>query len=555
MLRGFQTLVSVRSIPVPRKFLPAFLLLLAASVMQAQTPPVAVHSSLPRPSLPSIAKKDGRYALIVDGTPYLMLGAQINNSSAWPAMLPKVWPAIDDLHANTVEMPIYWEQFESAPGHYDDSVMLTLLAQARQHKIHLVLLWFGTWKNGSGHYTPAWIKQDNPRYPRVICSDGRTMDSLSPLFPATLEADRTAFTAFMRHLKAADPQHTVIMVQVENESGTWGCVRDSSPTAQKLFAGPVPAELIAGLHKQPGTWSEVFGDDADEFFHAWYVAHFVGQVAAAGKAVYPLPMYANAAMRPAFNPRRGTYESGGPTDNVLDIWKIVAPAIDVLSPDIYTPNYDAYTRYLDEYGRANNAMFIPETGNQPPYARYFFTAVGHGAIGFSPFGMDFTGYRNGPLADPRLDKDALAPFALNYAIAGSMDRELAQLNFDGKLKGVSENPAEHRQTLDFGAWQAVVSYGMPQFGMGREPAGNPDPIGGALIGELAPNQFLVTAIHARVDFNPADPGKQRQFIRVEEGHYENGTWHFERIWNGDQTDYGLNFMGAAQVLRVTLATY
>jgi beta-galactosidase GanA len=65
----------------------------------------------------------------------------------------------------------------------------------------------------------------------------------------------------------------------------------------------------------------------------------------------------------------------------------------------------------------------------------------------------------------------------------------------------------------------------------------------------------VTAIHARVDFNPADPGKQRQFIRVEEGHYENGTWHFERIWNGDQTDYGLNFMGAAQVLRVTLATY
>lgn len=516
--------------------------------MPAQTP--AATQSIPR-----IEHRDGRFALIVDGAPFLMLGAQINNSSAWPAMLPKVWPTIDALHANTVEMPVYWEQFEPTQGHFDDSVLRTLLDQARQHKVHLVLLWFGTWKNGSPHYTPAWIKLDNARYPRMIAADGRTVDSLSPLFPATLAADRAAFTVFMRRLKAADPQHTVLMVQVENESGTWGCIRDFSPTAQKLFAGPVPAELASGLHKQPGTWQQVFGDDADEAFHAWYVARFIGEVAAAGKAIDPLPMYANAALRPPGNPRPGTYESGGPTDNVLDIWKIAAPALDVLAPDIYNPTYDAYTHYLDAYSRPGNPLFIPETGDQTPYARYFFAALGHGAIGFSPFGMDFTGTRNEPLGAPALDKDQLAPFALNYAIAQQLDRELAQLAFAGKLQGVSENPAEHRQTLDFGSWQAIVSYGMPQFGFGREPQGNPQPTGGALIGQLGPNEFLVSAIHARVDFRPADSGRQRQFVRVEEGRYENGVWHFERIWNGDQTDYGLNFTSAPQVLRVTLATY
>ena len=534
---------------MPRSsFLSAFVLLLVAA------PSLRAQSPAPQHSLPRIEQRDGHYALIVDGAPFLMLGAQVMNSSAWPAMLPQVWPAIEDLHANTVEMPIYWEQFEPSPGHYDDSVLRTLLAQARQHKVHLVLLWFGTWKNGSPHYTPAWIKLDNARYPRVVCSDGRTMDSLSPLFPATLAADRTAFVAFLRALKADDPQHTVLMVQVENETGTWGCVRDFSPTAQKLFAAPVPQELIAGLHKQPGTWQQVFGEEADVAFHAWHVARFVGEIAAAGKAIDPLPMYANAALRP-INGKPGSYESGGPTDNVLDIWKIAAPAIDVLSPDIYDPAYADYTRYLDFYSRPDNPLFVPETGNAPPYARYFFAAVGHGAIGFSPFGMDFTGIRNEPIGQPHLDKEALAPFTLNYEIAASADREFAQLNLEGKLQGVSESPGDHRQTLDFGAWHATVAYGMPTFGNGKEPTGNPQPDGGALIGQLGPNEFLVAAVHARVDFIPVNPSQQRQFIRAEEGRYENGAWHFLRVWNGDQTDYGLNFTSAPQLLRVTLATY
>ena len=90
--------------------------------------------------MPKMVEKDGRWALMVDGAPYLMLGVQVNNSSAWPGMLPEVWPAAEKLHANTVEMPVYWEQLEAVKGKYDFSVMDSLLAGAREHKLHLVLL-------------------------------------------------------------------------------------------------------------------------------------------------------------------------------------------------------------------------------------------------------------------------------------------------------------------------------------------------------------------------------------------------------------------------------
>ena len=508
--------------------------------------------------LPHIVKKDGRYALFVDGAPYLMLSAQVNNSSGWPASLPKVWPAIEAIHANTVEIPIYWEQLEPQPGHFDYSVMDTILAQARQHHIHLVLLWFGTWKNGSSHYTPAWIKEDNAKYPRVVNSDGRNVDSPSPFAVNTMKADIAAFSALMQHLKVADPQHTVLMVQVENEAGTYGSVRDYSPTAQKAFEDQVPAALVTAMQKQPGTWQQVFGDDADEYFHAWFIASYIEKVAAAGKAIYPLPLYVNVALRDPINPgKASTYESGGPTDNVIPIWKAAAPSLDLIAPDIYIPDSLRYFKVLDLYHRPDNPLFVPETGNNALYARYFFAALGHGTIGFSPFGMDETGYLNFPLGAPRVDKELLDTFGLNYELVGPMQHEIAKLNFEGKLQAVSEEKGVPSQSLDFGDWKVTVSYGLHQFGPGNHPPGNTEPIGRALVAQLKDNEFLVTGFFSRVDFQPADAGsgKQRQYIRVEEGSYQNGVWHFDRIWNGDQTDWGLNFTSVPQVLRVMVGTY
>ena len=526
----------------------SFALLAIAGGLLAPSPAVADE-----PPLPRLVEQNGRHALFVDGAPFLMLGAQINNSSNYPDVLPEVWPVIHRLQANTVEVPIGWEQIEPREGEFDFSFLDTLLAQARENDVRLVLLWFATWKNTSPSYAPAWVKLDNDRFPRMITAEGGTHYALSPHSRTTLEADKRAFVRLMQHLAEVDRQHTVIMMQVQNEPGSYGSVRDFSPEAQALFDGPVPDALLDRLGKSPGNWRAVFGTDADEFFNAWAFASYIGEIARAGKAVKALPMYANAALASPFGRQSAaSYASGGPVHHVIDIYKVAAPALDLVTPDIYRRDHASYLAYLDHYQRPDNALFVPETGKDAEFARFFFPVVGRGGLGFAPFGMD-------PFGSKVLDDAALEPFGRNYGMFRPMAREWAAWAFEGKTWGAAEpeDPAAgHTQIMDLGPWKAVATFGQRPFGMDK-PTGNPQPSGGVAIAQLGPNEYLVAGFLTRVSFQLASPaaGQAMLYERVEEGRFENGRWIFRRVWNGDQTDYGLNLNARPQLLRVKLGTY
>ena len=518
-----------------------------------------------RSALPRIDRSTPHPTLMVDGAPYLILATQMNNSSAFAATLPQVWPTVEKLGVNTVEAPVYWETLEPTEGHLSFAQVDTLLTEARQHHVHLVLLWFGTWKNGSPGYVPAWVKQDEHRFPLAHTAAGRSSFSLSPFGTETLAADIRAFSALMQHLKAADPTHTVLMVQVENEAGQYGNPRDHSPEADRLFAAPVPAEILSAMGKPAGqgNWTQTFGPNADHFFSAWAISRYIQQVAAAGKRIYPLPLYVNAALKnPLHDDGPNSFESGAPVFDVLPIYHQMAPALDILAPDIYNPGYAYYMAVLKQYAVAWNPLLIPETGNSLPYAHYLFAALGAGTLGWSPFGMDQTGYVNYPLGAARIDDELLAPYILDFQIVAPIQRQLALLNSQDRIRGSAESPDTHTETLTFAAqsgqaphWTAKISYGLPSFYSDKPAAGNPTPQGEALVAQLAPDEFLVTGVHARVDFESLTPGAQRMWLSVEEGTYINGTWHTARLWNGDQTDYGLNFTTLPQLLRVRLRPF
>ncbi len=519
---------------------------------------LAASSAARAAEAPKLVQKDGRYAFMVDGRPYLILGGQIHNSSAWPSELPQVWKSFAALHANTIEAPVYWEQMEAQPGQFDFSIVDALVKGAREHNLHLVLLWFGTWKNGNMHYVPQWVKTDTTRFQRVIKADGEPIDVLSATCRANLDADKAAFTALMRHLKTVDgDDHTVLMLQVENESGIVGSVRDYSPSASAMFAGQVPADLLAIVKKQPGTWSQVFGPEADETFQMYHQAKYVNEIAAAGKAEFGIPLYINVWLSypPAELPERRMaipgiqYPSGGAVQKYVGLWRALAPSIDMIGPDIYASDTGFFREVAGVYNRKDNPLWVPETGRSDAFGKLVFYVVGDGGIGFSPFGVDQSGWNI-------LGDEPFKQHASNFALLNSINRQVAELNFEGKLKTSVEEPGHAEQELDFGNWQASVNYGFPQ-NDGRRPPGNADAHGVALVGQLGPDEFLVTGVDSSVSFHAPGhlPGLRMQILSAEEGSYENGVWKTVRLWNGDETDRGLSFHQEGTVVRVKLGRF
>jgi beta-galactosidase GanA len=510
---------------------------------------VCLSLSAQQPELPHLEKHGQVTQLIVDNKPLLMLAGELHNSSSSSLdyMKPE-WKQLAEMGLNTVLTPVSWELVEPKEGVYDFTLVDGLLQQAREQHLHIVFLWLAAWKNGMSGYPPVWVKQDLRRFPRAM-HDGSPMPILSTFSPALREADARAFHALMAHLRTVDSQdHTVLMMQVENEVGVLGTARDHSPAADQAFAGPVPEELTSYLvahrdslneelrilwerngAKTHGSWTEVFGDSAraDEIFMAWQYGRYVQAIAAEGKRAYALPMYANAWLGGGDTPP-GDYPSGGPQPRVVDVWKAAGSGLDMLSPDLYAADFAGW---CTRYHRADNPLFIPETNGSTDGAANVFYAVGeHASLGFSPFGID-AGLHGEAGPNSETAAKGRADLASSYQALAQLMPSLAQAQAAGQVHGFILD--KNHPAVDFVMQGMTVHVSLDEiFGYHAER-------GYGLILEERPDTFLGAAKGFRVSFTPRDDKAPRVGLAsVDEGRFENGAWAAGRRLNGDENDQG-----------------
>jgi len=502
---------------------------------------IALAQSKP---IPQLVRQGAKYTFLVDGKPFLMLGGQVDNFSSWlpgPAYhniepiqdeIAKVLPGFRSYHANTIEFPVHWGYIEPTEGKFDFTAFDRIVRDIRAHDLRAIVLWFGTWKGGDDTFQPEWVRSDPARFPKALGEDGKAVRTLSPLGTATLEADRRAFAALMKHIREIDENdRTVILVQVENEAGLLGTARDHSPEANKLFNGPVPEEFVTALKKRPGSWSQVFGlPFADEAFTTYYMAKFINSVAQAGKDAYPLPLALNVWMggpgSNAFDRPGDSYPSGGGQAHTLDLWKAAAPAIDVIAPDIYDRSPVNYRKDLADYARPDNPLLMVETGEGKETAQYCFMAFGEfGAIGLAQFGVGIKEY--GATADGEFGPQ-FADMAANFRLLRSAAPVIAELEGTKKLQSAIEEQYIARRLLSFDRYDAMVRFPPA---MGRqlnwgEPRSPTVPSGRAILAQLQPDEFLILGIDSTIDFRPpATSGhKEARFVEIEEGLYKDGVW-------------------------------
>jgi hypothetical protein len=537
--------------------------------------------------MPHLTEQEDNVQFIVDGDPFIMLGGELHNSSTtgFEYMQP-IWKRMADANLNTVIAAASWELVEPTEGNFDFALVDSMILGARKEELKLVVIWFASWKNGESTYVPGWVKKNPDRFPLVIDGQGKKLNILSTLSDESCSADARAFAALMKHIRKIDSKHhTVIMMQVENEIGTLRTLRDFSEKANAAFNGPVPSELMKYLEnnksdihpgvleawgmqgfRTEGTWEEVFGKGVlleswkdlsyltEELFMAWNYAKYIEKVAAAGRDEYDLPMYVNAWLKqPGRNGHApGDYPCGGPSPQVIDIWRAAAPSIDLIAPDIYI--VDEFRYVCEQYTRSGNPLFIPETrGDAAGASRAFFAFGEYNTLGYAPFGID--GVDSGSNADEISDiKDSYS----------SLKQLIPLIIENGQKKGLLVDENNRIDSVTIGGYKITGNLGRRYRGPAMTGTGiaaaqgqaNQHQSGGAIIICTGPGEYIIAGRNMNISFSAqiADSTANVSFLLLEEGKFVDDEWVPGRRLNGDEFRVTLP-NDRSMIYKVALYTY
>ncbi len=526
-----------------------------------------VHVCCCQDQTPFLLNKGNTTQLIVDGKPFIILGGELGNSSATTMeYMQPIWPKLKAMNLNTILVPVYWELIESEEGKFDFSLLEQLITEARKNELRIIFLWFASWKNSMSSHAPAWVKLDQVRFPRIKDDKDKSHEILTPFSENNLQADLKAFEKLMGFIRDFDGKdHTVIMIQVENEIGMLPAARDYCPIANEFFKKNVPAELIEYFQhnksrlvpefiekwgnngfKAAGNWEDIFGKgvQTDEIFMAWYYSIFTNRIVEAGKKIYPLPMYVNAALnRPNREPGTG-YPSAGPLPHLMDVWKAGGPSIDFLAADIYFPDF---RHWADLYVRQGDLLFIPEHRFDNSAAPKSLFAIGHyEALGFAPFSIEST------------DKPDEEPIGKIYSLVSQLAPVITSNQGEGKIEGVLIDKKDLDTIIHLGDYEFsfVHDFTFPWSAGAKEEEW---PLASAIIIQTGENEFYFAGTGVIVTFKPLNNNTLTAgILKAEEGRFENNNWKVIRHLNGDQTHQGRHMRipyGEYSIQRFNLYTY
>lgn len=578
---------------------------------------IAITASADSYEIPHLEKTKTSVQLVVDGKPYIMLAGELHNSSTGSShYMAPIWQRMADKNLNTVIAAVSWELIEPQEGKFDFQLVDSMLDGARKANLRLVLLWFGSWKNGVSTYVPSWVKKDQKRFPLARYKDGEVTNTLSPLRENSMKADKRAFSKLMEHIKTVDgSRHTIIAIQIENEMGTLDmmssymnkdnrAMRDYSEAANKAFGEAVPAELLQYLKnnkthlqhavadawkangsKMKGSWEEVFGKSqparkvdrndpnlmkdmswqkeypwlTEEIFNAWHYARYVEQLAAVAKEIYPIPLYVNAWLKQLWAREPGKYPSGGPQPHLFDIWRAAAPHVDLYAPDLYATSL--FDWVLSGYDQPGNPVIMPETKSSADGAARSFYAFGrYNMLCYSPFGIDGGGLTLS--ADPHDHAYDKA-----YGLLKQLTHYITKYGGTKQKNGLLLDEGRENDKIQMGKYtitarpfsartsQAVVGVSIADQ---KKEATN---VAGALVIQTGEDEFIVAGgigeMVVGFRLTNADKEHHASFESVDEITFtEYGQELLHRL-NGDETAYGGPVIpkGEVKAFRVKLYEY
>lgn len=520
--------------------------------------------------IPSLQKVGTSTCLMVDGKPFVMYCGELHNSTASSMSYMhenRIWEKLEDMHLNSVIATASWELVEPQEGKFDFTLVDGVIAEAKKHGMKVAFIWFGAFKNPMMTYAPSWVKSNPKKYPHAIDEQGQEMEHISVYGSEILKADTKAYKAFLQHLKDTDQDHTVVLIQLQNEPGLRGTKRDYSTDANKAWKAQVPKAITDYLKankgslqpdmeqiwakygdKTTGNWEDIFGKSevnnqaenpipnfTEHIFTAYGYANYLEQMAKAGKEVYPLPVFINASVF-GMNTRGRSLGNGCSIPEFFDIYKAAAPSIDILTPNSYMQQLDWIGKNFSWKG---NPILIPESTIIG--ARGLYIIGEYDAIAFSPFGID---YEDNELT-PTLEKQHRL-LGESYNQMQQMGKLITDNLGSDKMRGIYLYTGHETDTVEMGDYVLTFSPRkgfdigalMAPAGGGFAAEGEQKQIeqGGAVIVQTSADEFYVVGYGFNADIKLKDGVKSRfcGYDSIWEGRFENGEFIPGRLLNGDE---------------------